>query len=84
MAVRSERENKMAKGKVIKSGTMTPVRGGSGHMFGKQSVGTKTPGVTGKADKGGGKWMKGGGTGHVGKQGSSSRVVAGKVSVSKR
>lgn len=75
----------MSKGKVIKSGTMTPVRGGSGHMFGKQTVGTKTPGVTGKSDKGGGgKFAKGGGTGKIGKQGSSSRAVAGKVSVSKR
>lgn len=74
----------MAKGKVISSGSMTPVRGGSTKMFGKQSVGTKTPGVTGKADKGGGKWAKGGSSGQVGKQGSSSRAAAGKVSVSKR
>lgn len=75
----------MSKGKVIKSGTMTPVRGGSGHMFGKQSAGPKTPGITGKSQSGsGGKWAKGGGTGKVGKQGSSSRVVAGKVSVAKR
>jgi hypothetical protein len=74
----------MAKGKVISSSTMTPVRGGSGHMFGKQSVGTKTPGVTGKADKGGGKYIKGGKSGQVGKQGTSGRVVAGRVSVAKR
>jgi hypothetical protein len=74
----------MAKGKVISSGTMTPVRGGSGKMFGKQTVGTKTPGVTGKADKGSGKYIKAGGTGHIGKQGTASRAVAGKVSVAKR
>lgn len=74
----------MAKGKVIKSGTMTPVRGGSTKMFGKQSVGTKTPGVTGKSDKSYGKHIKGGPSGQVGKQGSSSRAVAGKVSVAKR
>lgn len=73
------------KGKVIKSGTMTPVRGGSTKMFGQQHVGTKKPGITGKADTGGGgKWAKGGGTGKVGKQGSSSRAVSGKVSVAKR
>jgi hypothetical protein len=73
------------KGKVLSSKTMTPVRGGSGHMFGKQTVGVKKPGVTGKSDSGGGgKWGKGGGTGKIGKQGSSSRVVAGKVSVAKR
>ena len=46
-------------------------KGGSGHMFGKQTVGTKTPGITGKAQSGGGgKFAKGGGTGKVGKQGS--------------
>ena len=50
-------------------------KGGSGHMFGKQSVGTKKPGVTGKADKGGGgKWAKGG-SGHMfGKQHASART----------
>lgn len=70
--------------KVVKSGTMTPVRGGSGHMFGKQSAGPKKPMHTGKAQTGdGGKWAKGGGTGKVGKQGKSSHVVAGRVSVSK-
>ena len=46
-------------------------KGGSGHMFGKQTVGTKTPGITGKAQSGGGgKFAKGGPTGKVGKQGS--------------
>lgn len=60
-------------------------KGGSGHMFGKQTVGTKTPGITGKADSGGGgKFAKGGGTGNVGRQGSGSKVVAGRVSVAKR
>lgn len=74
----------MAKSKVISSGKMTPVRGGKGHMFGKQTVGTKTPGITGKADSGSGKWIKGGPSGQVGKQGKSSPVVSGRVSVSKR
>lgn len=70
--------------KVVKSGTMTPVRGGKGHMFGRQTVGPKKPGHTGKAQTGdGGKWAKGGGTGKVGKQGKSSHSVAGRVSVSK-
>lgn len=74
----------MAKSKVISSGKMTPVRGGSGHMFGKQSVGTKTPGRTGKADTGGGnKFTKGGPTGKVGKQYGSSKAVSGRVSVAK-
>lgn len=37
--------------------------GGSGHMFGKQTVGTKTPGATGKVQaNGGGKFAKGGTT----------------------
>ncbi len=75
----------MAKSKVISSGKMTPVRGGGTKMFGKQTVGTKTPGVTGKADKGGGgKFGKGGPSGQIGKQGSSSKAVAGRVSVAKR
>ena len=74
----------MSGSKVIKSGKMTPVRGGKGHMFGKQHAGPKKPGITAKADKGdGGKWAKGGGTGYVGKQGKSTPSVAGKVSVSK-
>jgi hypothetical protein len=58
----------MSKSKVISSGKMTPVRGGSGHMFGKQTVGTKKPGITGKADTGGGKWAKGGSSKMFGKQ----------------
>jgi len=74
----------MAKGKVIKSGTMTPVRGGNGHMFGKQSAGPKTPGITGKAQSGsGGKWAKGGGTGKVGNQKGSSKAVSGRVSTNR-
>lgn len=59
----------MAKSKVISTKKMAPVTGGKGHMFGKQSVGTKTPGVTGKADKnGGGKFIKGGTAKMAGKQ----------------
>lgn len=44
-------------------------KGGKGHMFGKQTVGSRKPGVTGKDDSGGGgKFMKGG-KGHMfGKQ----------------
>jgi len=69
--------------KVIKSGKMTPVRGGSGHMVGKQHVGPKKPAHTGKAQTGtGGKWAKGGGTGFVGKQNKSRPSPAGRVSVS--
>ncbi len=74
----------MAGSKVIKSGKMTAVRGGSGHMFGKQHAGPKKPGVAGKADKGdGGKYGRGGGTGYVGKQGKSTPSPAGKVAVAK-
>lgn len=75
----------MSKGKVVKSGKMTPVRGGPGHMFSQQHAGPKKPGVTGKiSNASGGKWAKGGGTGNVGKQGKSSHAVSGRVSVSKR
>jgi hypothetical protein len=75
----------MSGSKVVKSGKMAPVRGGSGHMFGKQSVGTKAPGRSGKIDSGGGgKFIKGGPTGKIGgKQPKSSHAVAGRVSVSK-
>ena len=75
----------MASSKVVKSGSMTPVRGGSGHMFGKQHAGPKKAGVTGKSDTGnGGKFAKGGGKGKIGgKQPKSGKAVAGRVSVSK-
>lgn len=53
-------------------------KGGSGHMFGKQSAGPKTPGITGKAQSGnGGKFAKGGPTGKVGKQGSVKTAKGG-------
>lgn len=62
----------MAKGKVISSKTMSPVTGGSNKMVGKSSVGTKTPGVTGKSDSGGGgKWAKGGSGKMFGKSGAA-------------
>lgn len=75
----------MASTKVIKSGKMTPVRGGPGHMFGKQHAGPQKPGTAAKTPSGsGGKWAKGGGTGKIGgKQPKSSHAVAGRVSVSK-
>lgn len=48
--------------------------GGSGHMFGKQKAGNRSPSVTGKKDSGGsGKFAKGG-SGHMfGKQTASAR-----------
>ena len=53
-------------------------KGGSGHMFGRQHVGTKKPGISGKADtNGGGKFAKGGPTGKVGKQGSVKTAKGG-------
>lgn len=36
----------MKNSKVIKTGKMAPVRGGSGHMSGKNSAGPQTPGQT--------------------------------------
>jgi hypothetical protein len=61
--------------KVIKSGGGSFAKGGSGKMFGKQSAGPKTPGVTGKAQSGsGGKFAKGG-SGHMfGRQNAGTRV----------
>lgn len=50
-------------------------KGGSGGMMGKQHVGTKKPGVTGKADSGGtGRWAKGGSGKMFGKQHASPRA----------
>ena len=70
------------KSKTIKSGKMTPVRGGPGHMFGKQHAGPKKPGVSGKiSNTSGGKWAKGGGTGYIGNQRGSSKAGSGKVAL---
>ena len=67
----------MAKGKVIKSSSGSFVKGGSGHMFGKQSVGPRkslSQAGTGKAQTGsGGKWAKGGNTHMFGKQSANAR-----------
>lgn len=77
----------MANSKVVKSGKMTPVRGGKSGQVGKQGgTATAKPGVVsipGHA-KGGGKFAKGGPSGQVGKQGVSSRAQPGVVSVAKR
>jgi len=67
----------MAKGKVMKSGSGSFVKGGSTGMFGKQTVGPRSSlsaAGTGKAQKGsGGKWGKGG-SGHMfGKQTAGAR-----------
>lgn len=49
-------------------------KGGSGHMFGKQTVGSRSPGVTGKKDSGGGGKFAKGGSGHMfGKQSATPR-----------
>jgi len=77
----------MKNSKVIKSGTMTAVRGGASGKVGKQ--GGATPAVSGRVSipgnkSGGGKFGKGGPSGQVGKQGKSSPVVSGRVSVAKR
>jgi hypothetical protein len=61
--------------KVIKSGGGSFAKGGSGKMFGRQTAGPKTAGITGKAQAGsGGKWAKGG-SGHMfGRQNAGTRV----------
>lgn len=74
----------MAKGKVMSSGTMTPVRGGKSGQVGKQ--GGATPAVSGRVSipgnkSGGGKFGKGGPSGKVGKQGGATRAVPGRVSI---
>ncbi len=61
--------------KVVKSGGGSFAKGGSGHMFGKQSAGPKSPGQTGKAQSGsGGKWAKGGSGKMFGRQHANARV----------
>ena len=65
----------MAKGKVISSSAGNFAKGGNGKMFGKQSAGPKSPGITGKAQSGsGGKFAKGG-SGHMfGRQSANPRA----------
>lgn len=61
--------------KVISSGSKQFAAGGKTKMFGKQTVGSKTPGITGKADKnGGGKFAAGGKTRMFGRQAADRRV----------
>lgn len=63
------------KSKVTKSSTPAFAKGGSGHMFGKQTAGTKSPGSTGKVQSGGGgKFAKGGSGKMFGKQSASPRT----------
>lgn len=57
-------------------------KGGSGHMFGRQSAGPKNPGTSGKDQSGsGGKWAKGGAKGQVGKQGKIAKSTPGRVAL---
>jgi hypothetical protein len=64
----------MAKSKVKSTKAGNFAKGGSGHMFGKQSAGPMKPGVTGKSNSGnGGKWAKGGSGHMVGKQSANPR-----------
>jgi len=54
-------------------------KGGNGKMFGQQHVGKRKPGVTGKADSGGGGKFGKGGAGHMfGKQ-SAGLMKSGKT-----
>jgi hypothetical protein len=64
------------KSKVEKSSSPSFAKGGSGHMFGKQVAGTKTPGVTGHTVEGGGGNFAKGGSGHMfGKQSANQKVA---------
>lgn len=62
------------KSKVTKSSSKPFVTGGKGHMFGKQSAGSKTPGVSGKSNSGNtGRTPIKGGSGHMfGKRGAQA------------
>lgn len=65
----------MAQSKVTKSSKPAFAQGGSGKMFGKQSAGPKSPGLSGKAQSGsGGKWAKGGSKHMFGKQTAGTRT----------
>jgi len=65
----------MASTKVKSSSKPGFAKGGSGHMFGKQSAGPKSAGITGKAQSGsGGKWAKGGSKQMFGKQNAGTRT----------
>jgi len=61
--------------KVVSKSAPAFGKGGSGKMFGKQSAGPKSPGITGKAQSGsGGKFAKGG-SGHMfGRQSANPRA----------
>lgn len=66
----SSLSNMTGKSKVIKSSSSIPGKasGGSGHMFGKDSAGPVTPGVSMGATKGGGRYAAGGSGSMFGKQ----------------
>lgn len=65
----------MATSKVTKSSKPAFAQGGSGKMFGKQTAGPKSPGVSGKAQSGsGGKWAKGGSGKMFGRQTAGPRT----------
>jgi hypothetical protein len=67
------KENQMASSKLKTSKAGSFAKGGSGHMFGKQSAGPQKSGTTGKVGFGGGKFAKGG-SGHMfGKQSAGPR-----------
>lgn len=61
----------MAKSKQMSSSKPTFAKGGSGHMFGKQSAGSQKSGLTSQEGKGGGKFAKGGSGKMFGKQSAS-------------
>ncbi len=57
--------------KVIKSSNAPFVRGGSGKMAGKGSVGPQVPGQTAQMGRGGGKFAKGGSGKMAGRTGAA-------------
>jgi len=68
-----------AKGKVVSSGAGNWAKGGSGHMFPRQSAGPQEAGCTGHQTKGDGGKFAVGGKGHMfGKQ-SASTMPAGQT-----
>jgi hypothetical protein len=61
--------------KVVSKSSPAFGKGGSGHMFGKQTAGPKSPGITGKAQSGsGGKFAKGGSGKMFGRQTAGPRT----------
>lgn len=65
-------------GKVIKTSNKQFVKGGKGHMFGKQGASPQRPGTSSTTEgQGGGKFGKGG-SGHMAKKQSAGPMPSGR------